>query len=125
MTTQLQIIENKIEVLSYTDWITSVNLNVGSHATLIGHSLLGNYNVAKGVKDGRVVGIVIYQIVGDVCFIYFVHCVGNVVEFDDEFFRMCMLVGVKRVQTTTTITENTFCRLTQMRKLYSVYEKEL
>ena len=121
----LEDITDKIEILNYTNWIVSTELEIGTHAELIGNVLLGHLKALKGIKNNEVVGLCIYNVNLPNCFINFVYCKTDFMLFQQKFFALCNLHGIKRIQATSMHSDKVFTRLTSMVKKYSVFEKEL
>ena len=120
-------VTDKTEMISYWDQIQDTDLcDNGDPALVLQQCLTGQYLMSKGTVNGEFAGIVVFSPLQDgSCFVYILHLKNNVIAFRELFFEVCKKAGYKRILASTSIPEETYCRLTKLKKLYSVYEYDL
>jgi len=120
-------VTDKDEMISYWPHIQDTDLcDSGDPALILQQCLAGQYSMSKGTVDGEFAGILVYNPLQDgSCFVHILHLKNNVVAFRELFFQTCRAVGYKRILASTHIPEETYTRLTKLKKIYSVYEYDL
>jgi len=120
-------VTNKAEMILYWPQIQDTDLcDGGDPALILQQCLSGQYLMSKGTIDGEFAGIVVFNPLQDgSCFVHILHLKNNTVAFRELFFKTCKEAGYKRILASTHIPEETYTRLTKLKKIYSVYEYDL
>ncbi len=122
----------KIEQMTTAeDFITAyplmkkIPLATDSDRLTLSYCLSGEYSGLKLIKDNLVVGYVFYYIENKICKIIGLWCENNFSLFKDSLFSHAKEIGCKKVRALSNLNGEAYEILTGMRKMYSVYEKEV
>ena len=124
----IKSLKNRLEILNFLKWIVEVPVVETTHAEIIGRYLTGYYEALVGVDDKDIpVGLMIYYIneKTHTLFILLLHARGQAMNFLDEFISFCKTSGIKKVQGYSVHGLDVFKHIPNVKKLYSVYEKEI
>jgi hypothetical protein len=114
------------DVLRYFHWIKEINYSDITPVQCLAKCLSGEYKVYIGLNNEEVVGIVIYKVVNPT-FVFVVALYGKnqVTKFRDMLYDKLKKQGVTLVRSSTTRAEESYGRLMQMERLWTVYERVL
>jgi len=122
---ELTRIQNKEDFILYYPWIKEcypVNL---TPEQILANCLLGKYWGFTGSVDEKAVGIGIGETHGNTAFLVVVWAKNKLSTFLEPFLKLLKESGYKTIRASSKHPEEAYQRLTGMKKLWSVYEREL
>lgn len=108
------------DYLKTTPWINEYELN----RTLIG-MISGDYKCIEVTKNNNLLGIVIGQFKDDMFFCIQIKITGNAVKVMDNFYAWLKKQGIVKLQTLSLRDDHLIERFFKVKKVYSLFEKEL
>ena len=119
------------EILDYVEWVEQIPINLQiSHSEIIGNVLLNKYECIKGILNDKVKGIIIlktfYEKKVKVGFVIGLYVKGFYKTFDKDMYATFRNNGYETIRCYISIEDDfKLGKLYGMKKLYSVWEKEL
>ena len=114
------------EFIQYFSWIKELNFSDMTPVQCLSRCLSGEYLGLIGIKDGKILGLVIYRFVNPTfVFVVALHCKNNLNLFLDIFYNELKQKGVTLVRSSTTRPEKAYGRVMKMKRLWTVYERSL
>lgn len=121
-------LENRLEILEFLGWINATPVVDTTRAEVIGRYLLGHYQALVAIDDkNNPVGLMVYYVneKTHTLFIVLLYARKQVGNFIQEFLTLCKKTGIKRIRGYSTHELNVFKNMPGVKKVYSVYEKEI
>lgn len=112
-------------IIAVYPWFQDIDFSDTSPAICLSKCLAGEYEIDLAIKGEDAVGIVIYRMQGDYCWVVGSWCKNNLKGFPDMFFINLKDRGIKRVRCSSTRDPRAFAKVMGMDRLWSVFEKEL
>jgi len=120
---KIEAVTDKQFFLDHLDWLRDIPFSDMTYIDCLERCLTGKYQCLAGYIDGKPVGLMVYYINGDSCWVVGLWAKNNYKKFSGKMFELLKNYGVKLVRCSS-VHEN-FERLTGMKKLHTVYERYL
>jgi len=121
-------LKNKLDILEFISWIKETPLVDDTHERILGRYLSGYYEAIVGYDESdNPKGLMIYYINAktESLIIELLYARGNVNKFLDEFIDLCKQANIKRVRGFSLHDEHVFAKIPGVKRIFSVYEKEI
>ena len=115
----------KQEAVDHFQWIKECRFTEIEPEIVLSRVLTGEYISMKGEIDGEIVGIAILRAQGTTLFVVGCWCKNNLSRFMDSFIDLVKGSGFEKIRAYSDADPKAYEKLTNMKKIYSVFEREI
>lgn len=122
---ELKIITTPQEMMQFYPLLVKIDFIDTYPESVLAKCILGTYFMIGSYKEGKPQAVVVNERIGDTCFAVGLYAKNCLREILDKYLKLLKELGYIKLKSLSDHSEAPYKRLLSMKKLWTVFEREL